>query len=77
MFPKLPAHSAHLWKIGGVLFALGTGIKYITYELVSTDIKKRGEKDTKNCRWVPASRQVSLLRNLFLGYKRGRWYFCA
>ena len=48
----VPKHSAHLWKIGGVLFALGTGIKFITYELVSGDIKKRGERDTKNCRRV-------------------------
>mmetsp|Transcript_9842 Transcript_9842/g.19634 ORF Transcript_9842/g.19634 Transcript_9842/m.19634 type:complete len:122 (-) Transcript_9842:40-405(-) len=48
----IPKHSAHLWKIGGVLFALGTGIKFITYELVSGDIKKRGDQDTRNCRRV-------------------------
>lgn len=48
----IPAHSRHIWMVAGGLFALGTGVKFFTYEIVKNDIKARGENDSQMCRRV-------------------------
>jgi hypothetical protein len=47
-----PSHSRKLWQAGFAIFFLGSALKYVSYELVRSEITSRGKRDDAECRRV-------------------------